>query len=160
MDVSASSPSLVISCIVSGGQTGVDRAALDAAIELGLDHGGWCPRGRRAEDGAIDPTYRLRETRSAKYHVRTRRNVLDSDGTLIISCGELSGGTELTLRVARRYGKPAFVVELPEADVEEIRRWLAEHRIQILNVAGPRESTSPGVYRFARSLLRAVLTSV
>jgi hypothetical protein len=145
--------------IVSGGQTGVDRAALDVAIELGLEHGGWCPRGRRAEDGVIDARYNLQETRSARYYVRTRRNVRESDGTLIISWGALTGGTELTLRYAQKHNKPHLWVELPEVDPLSVRRWLAAREIQTLNVAGPRESTAPGVYRMARSLLQAVLAA-
>jgi hypothetical protein len=143
--------------IVSGGQTGVDRAALDVARELGLAHGGWCPRGRKAEDGPIDRCYNLRETRSAKYHVRTRHNVLDSDGTLILYRGEMTGGTELTLRYALEHHRPYLAVDLASADLEAIRGWLIENEIETLNVAGPRESTAPGAYEEARSALRAVL---
>src|SRR5688572_12994856 len=86
--------------IVSGGQTGVDRGALDAAIALGIEHGGWCPRGRLAEDGQIPRRYQLTETKTSKYRERTERNVLDSDGTLILFRALLSGGTELTRRLA------------------------------------------------------------
>jgi Circularly permutated YpsA SLOG family len=144
--------------IVSGGQTGVDRAALDAAIAMGIEHGGWCPRGRRAEDGAMDERYRLRETESRKYHVRTECNVRDSDGTLILFCGELSGGTEYTRKCARLHGKPHLAIDLAAAGrLREIREWLAEHAIETLNVAGPRESTAPGIYEQAFALLEALL---
>jgi hypothetical protein len=143
--------------IVSGGQTGVDRAALDAAIALGIEHGGWCPRGRRAEDGAIDDRYRLQETESRKYHVRTECNVRDSDGTLILYRGDLSGGTEYTRKCARLHGKPHLAIDLASGGrLREIREWLAEHTIETLNVAGPRESTAPGIYEEAYALLEAL----
>jgi hypothetical protein len=153
----ASSKKRLLRRIVSGGQTGVDRAALDVAIELGLEHGGWCPRGRKAEDGPIDRGYDLRETRSAKYHVRTRRNVLDSDGTLILYRGAMTGGTELTLDFARKQGRPHLAVEISHIDLPAIRRWIVENRIETLNVAGPRESTAPGIYAQGRSILSALL---
>lgn len=140
--------------IISGGQTGVDRAALDAAIELGIPHGGWCPLGRLAEDGPIPDRYQLRETESPEYVVRTERNVVDSDATLILHRGRISGGTKLTLQLARRYNKPHFAVDLDAAtDPAELRRWLAEHGVETLNVAGPRESQSPGVGALAREFL-------
>ncbi|MBW3595740.1 MAG: putative molybdenum carrier protein [Planctomycetes bacterium] len=145
--------------IVSGGQTGVDRAALDAAIALGIDHGGWSPRGRRAEDGVIDSRYRLRETDSTKYHVRTEWNVRDSDGTLILHRGELSGGTDYTRRCAALHGKPCLSVALATANLRDIRTWLADNAIAVLNVAGPRESTAPGIYEEALALLEALLLS-
>lgn len=132
--------------IVSGGQTGVDRGALDAAIELGIPHGGWCPGGRLAEDGTIPPRYRLTETDSPEYHVRTEQNVLDSDATLILCRGPLRGGTKLTRELAERYAKPCLVVDLdqpPEPDA--VRLWIVESRADTLNVAGPRESQSPGI---------------
>ncbi|MEQ8789180.1 MAG: putative molybdenum carrier protein [Pirellulaceae bacterium] len=132
--------------IVSGGQTGVDRGALDAAIEIGLPHGGWCPRGRLAEDGTLPPRYALRETASARYHHRTRRNVLDSDGTLILHRGPLSGGTDLTRQFAERHEKPLLLVDLQQnPQVESVRRWLIKHAVAVLNIAGPRESTAPGI---------------
>jgi predicted Rossmann-fold nucleotide-binding protein len=147
--------------IISGGQTGVDRAALDAAIEAGLAHGGWCPRGRRAEDGALDPRYRLRETGSPKYAHRTGLNVRDSDGTLILSEGIPEGGTALTLQLAKRHGKPVLVVDPKAADaLDTIRRWLTRHHIEVLNVAGPRESRRPGVYLRGRSMLERLFAGV
>jgi len=153
--------------IISGGQTGVDRAALDAALAAGIACGGWCPRGRRAEDGPISALYPLQETASARYGARTRANVRDSDATLIIVRGMdgFAGGTRLTAREADRLGRPLMVVDLagPEPRDETAARiaaWLAEHEIAVLNVAGPRESGSPGIYAAARALLAPVIQSL
>jgi len=144
--------------IISGGQTGVDRAALDVAIELGLAHGGWCPAGRLAEDGEIPSRYDLWETASAKYDARTKANVVDSDATLILCRGEPTGGTLLTLRMAERRGKPHLVVDLDDPPpTDDVRRWLAATPVRVLNVAGPRESSSPGVAFAAADFLRRVL---
>ncbi len=137
--------------IVSGGQTGVDRGALDAAITLGIPHGGWCPRGRLAEDGVIPPQYQLRETGTARYFFRTRQNVADSSGTLILCRSlPLQGGTELTYRCAQRLAKPCLIVDLsldPTQDeaVDQVRCWIRDERLHVLNVAGPRESSTPGI---------------
>ncbi|MDA7977645.1 MAG: putative molybdenum carrier protein [Pirellulales bacterium] len=146
--------------IVSGGQTGVDRAALDVAFELGLCHGGWCPAGRKAEDGAIPPQYQLRETNSSEYRERTRRNVLDSDATLLIVAGPLTGGTALTLREAKRLRRPHTVANLFCADDEVSRtiRWLKRQNPLVLNVAGPRASQHPGISHLAQEFLKRVLT--
>jgi|CXWL01.1.fsa_nt_gi hypothetical protein len=144
--------------IISGGQTGVDRGALDAAIFLGLDHGGWCPRGRLAEDGQIPLRYQLTESDSAKYPVRTAQNVIDSDGTLILYQGELQGGTSLTLRLASEYGKPCLPIDLDgPVDYPATRRWIAKHAIEVLNVAGPRESSAFGIADAARSFIVRLL---
>ncbi len=146
--------------IVSGGQTGVDRAALDVARELGLPCGGWCPRGRRAEDGPIPAHYPLAETPSADYVERTEWNVRDADATLILTDGARTGGTALTVEFARQYGKPCRIVDLGQrspSEREQTRRWLARIKAQTLNVAGPRESGRPGVYREACDFLRALL---
>jgi hypothetical protein len=146
--------------IVSGGQTGVDRAALDVALELGLPSGGWCPRGRKAEDGRISDHYPLVETTSADYAQRTEWNVRDSDGTLVLTRGEPAGGTALTIELAQRLGKPCLVVDLnanPEAGM--VRTWLGEQSIHVLNVAGPRASQSPGIHEAVQSFLRQVLSS-
>jgi len=140
--------------IVSGGQTGVDRAALDVALRLRIPHGGWCPRGRLAEDGRIPAKYQLDEVDSPEYPVRTERNVLDSDGTLILCRGKPTGGTELTLRLAERRRKPHLVVDLDRPpECETVRRWLAELAIATLNVAGPRQSQCPGIAAQAAEFL-------
>jgi hypothetical protein len=147
--------------VISGGQTGVDRAALDVARELGVPCGGWCPRGRRAEDGPIPEGYALRETPSAAYPERTAWNVRDSDGTLILTRGRPRGGTALTVSLARRAGKPVIVANLEGgANAAEIRAFLLEHRIRVLNVAGPRESEAPGIHDQAAALLRELLANV
>jgi Circularly permutated YpsA SLOG family len=145
--------------IVSGGQTGVDRGALDVAMERGMPCGGWCPAGRQAEDGPIDPRYPLRETPSADPAQRTEWNVRDSDGTLLLVTAAPSPGTALTHDAARRLGRPVFEVRLDAlADADAFRRWLQIHNIRTLNVAGPRESESPGVYAAACAWLRAALS--
>jgi hypothetical protein len=148
--------------IVSGGQTGVDRGALDFAIGRGIEHGGWVPKGRRAEDGPLPPAYQMRETETWRYTERTRRNVLDSDGTLIVREGRLSGGTALTKILAVRAGKPLLVIDISRTAVEDainaIRRWIEENTISALNVAGPRESQRPGIYGRTRALLELVFS--
>jgi len=140
--------------IVSGGQTGADRAALDWAIEREIAHGGWCPRGRRAEDGRIGLHYSLRETPSRDYQQRTHWNVRDSDGTLIISrTAELSGGSAYTARCAERLGKPWRHIHPGADSVENITGFLDQHRIRTLNVAGPRVSTDPGICEYVFAVL-------
>ena len=143
--------------IVSGGQTGVDRAALDAALDAGIPVGGWCPRGRRAEDGPIDAAYPLRETPSDEYAQRTAWNVRDSDGTLILIRDEASGGTALTVEEAKRRGKPLLQLKINDANAADVLAWVDEHDVQVLNVAGPRAREAPGIYAAAKSLLKRVL---
>ncbi len=145
--------------MVSGGQTGVDRAALDTARPLGLRSGGWCPRGRIAEDGRLPLRYCLVETPSQGYGQRTEWNVRDSDATLIINRGRLDGGTLATARYARQaHAKPLYIVEIGRRiRRERFRAWLARHRVRVLNVAGPRESKRPGIYREARRVLLQLL---
>ena len=144
--------------IISGGQTGADRAALDWALAHGIPHGGWCPRGRKAEDGFIPRRYRLTETRSAAYLIRTRWNLRDSDGTVIFSlASRLSGGTRRTAELAARLKKPLLVLGAKERDSEWSRRldeFIVQHRIRVLNVAGPRVSEAPGIGRFVEDVLR------
>ena len=148
----------MITTIVSGGQTGVDRAALVVALELGIPCRGWCPKDRRAEDGPIDSRYPLTETPTATYEERTERNVRDSDGTLVLRGERASPGTELTMELAARLGKPHFVVDLfDDPDVAAVRWWAEENGVCVLNVAGPRASQSPGIYERARDFLRGVL---
>ncbi|MBI84696.1 MAG: molybdenum cofactor carrier [Planctomycetaceae bacterium] len=143
--------------IISGGQTGVDRGALDAAIEMGIQHGGWCPQGRLAEDGIIPSRYELKESNSAEYWVRTEQNVLDSDGTLIIHRGSLQGGTRLTYRLTKKHGKPCFRADLSEDPCPgAVRAWMKEYEIEILNVAGPRESSIPSISSGTRQLVVSI----
>ncbi|MCG6154539.1 putative molybdenum carrier protein [Rubinisphaera margarita] len=145
--------------IVSGGQTGVDRAALDVALELGIPCGGWCPAGRRAEDGAIPDRYPLQCTEEWRYDVRTEANIRDTDGTLIIAASPLTGGTKLTRDLARRMDKPLLILPAKTLFAAEmIEPWLKDHKISLLNVAGPRESTCPGIYRQTVQLLLQWLT--
>lgn len=146
--------------IVSGGQTGVDRGALDAAITLGIPHGGWCPLGRLAEDGTIPTKYKLHETTSPEYPVRTEQNVIDSDGTLILYRHRLFGGTYLTRRLCRKHRRPVISVDLnadDDQDVQRVRQWLQGYEIRVLNLAGPRESSSPGIARETKQFLCRLL---
>ena len=143
--------------VVSGGQTGVDRAALDVALELRIPCGGWCPLGRRAEDGVIPDQYPLQEAPTANYADRTALNVRDSDGTLILARSPLRGGTALTKTFADRYGRPCLVVD-PHA-ITSLRiagEWLAANGVRILNVAGPRESPRQDVGKTAAGFLRSL----
>ncbi len=153
---------MVIGKVVSGGQSGVDRAALDAALELGVPCGGWCPKGRRAEDGRIDGRYPLAETPSSDYSERTRWNVRDSDGTLILAWGEPTGGTRLTVDACHDTGRPYLVIDLADeanlAAAPAAREWVMKNLPGgRLNVAGPRASEESRVYRRARAFVRAVL---
>ncbi len=141
--------------IVSGGQTGVDRGALDAAIELGIAHGGWCPKGRLAEDGPIAAHYQLDELPSCDYADRTKRNVIDSDGTLIFYRDRLQGGTALTNRLAKEQGKPLLRVRLDQpVELGKILRWLHDEQIGVLNIAGPRGSSHPDLYHTTVELVK------
>jgi len=142
--------------IVSGGQTGVDRAALDAAMDLGIEVGGWCPKGRLAIDGTIPSKYPLTETPDESYHVRTEWNVRDSDATLIIFGDELTGGTAQAMEYCGQLGRPYEIYQLKggggswQDDVHnnlvEAVYWLRDHPIKVLNVAGPREETFCPIY--------------
>lgn len=131
--------------IVSGGQTGVDQAALSFAMEWGLPCGGWCPKGRLAEDGLIPMCFPVQEADSELPRVRTELNVLDSDGTLVISTGSPQDGTPLTIELANKHGRPMYVVDvnLP-IEKRAFRHWIESNEIRVLNVAGPRESFRPG----------------
>lgn len=140
--------------IVSGGQTGVDRAALDAALELDMACAGWCPKGRLAEDGVIDDRYPLQETESAQYKTRTRYNVRDSDATLIVFRGELEGGTAYTVRIAEQINKPHFLLDLNKGfDERSLTQWIQQNQVRVLNIAGPRERKNPGIYQETFALL-------
>ncbi|HKQ72081.1 MAG TPA: putative molybdenum carrier protein [Blastocatellia bacterium] len=147
--------------IISGGQTGADRAALDWAINRGIPHGGWCPRGRKAEDGTIDRRYNLVETPSDDYSQRTEWNVRDSDATAVFSIlRELRGGSLLTVKLAEKYNKP--VIHLCKEDeqanhAQELRSFIEKYKISVLNVAGPRESDESGAYQFVSRILDQAL---
>lgn len=149
--------------IISGGQTGADRAALDFAIRQGIPHGGWCPLERRAEDGPLSEIYQLQETTSRKYDQRTKWNVRDSDATLLLTIkGDLSGGTELTARVAERFGKPWLHVSRethPDSAQagRQVREFLQQHAVERLNVAGPRVSQEPEICEYVAVVLSAAL---
>lgn len=172
--ISPGSKHATVEKIVSGGQTGVDRAALDAGLDSGVGIGGWCPRGRRAEDGRIPAVYPLRETSARSYAVRTEWNVRDSDGTLILVMHEVSSGTRLTLDLTQKLGKPSLVIHLRPAgqdtlfsdtnslneQTDSVVAWLRRHRIRILNVAGPRGSSHSDVYAEARQFMSVLLDSV
>jgi hypothetical protein len=148
--------------IVSGGQTGADRAALDFAIAAGLPHEGWCPQGRLAEDGPLASCYGLRETDTDRYAELTRLNVRDSDGTLVVTLTpELTGGTKLTFEIAAELGRPRLHLCASEAGPLEaavsLRQFIAEHRIARLNVAGPRASQEPQIGAYVDAVLRSAL---
>jgi len=150
--------------IVAGGQTGVDRAALEWALANGIPHGGWCPKGRKAEDGVIPPQFQLRETGSDNYSIRTRRNVRDSGGTVIFSeRAELTGGTKETAEFAKEIGKPLLKL-VSSAGIQEsatqLNSFLKEHGIVVLNVAGPRASEEPEVSQFVNAVLTQALQSL
>lgn len=148
---------MTITKIVSGGQTGVDRAALDVALEIGIPCGGWCPKGRRAEDGPIPRRYPLTETPWWGYPQRTEWNVRDSDGTLILLRGRPDRGTCLTIELAGRHDKPCLTIDLADKpDAAAVRSWIRKHKIRTLNVAGPRASRNPGIRAAAVRFLRDV----
>ncbi len=160
---------MMVRKIVSGGQTGVDRAALDVALELNIPCGGWCPKGRIAEDGVIPDRYPLVESPASAYEERTEWNVRDSDGTLILAMFPPTGGTAYTLYLIEQYGRPFIAVDLDRvagdekrfiAEAERIAAWVAVEGIEVLNVAGPRESKQPGITELATGLLRRMITAV
>ena len=150
--------------IISGGQTGADRAGLDFAIEVGLEHGGFVPRGRRAEDGRISENYHLTELSSISYAVRTKRNVREGDGTVVFRLDPiLTGGSALTFEYAGQVKKPRIHIHKSATDYSEegflkelgrLKDFIESNQIAVLNVAGPRESNQPGVYAFALRMLK------
>ncbi len=137
----------------------MDRAALDAALAHGVPAGGWCPAGRRAEDGIIPERYPLEELASPDYAARTERNVVDADATLVLNLGELADGTELTVRLAKKHRRPHLVVQLEFGDDPCVAAsWLRGLNVRVLNVAGPRESKRPGVYARAFRYMERLMT--
>jgi len=148
--------------IISGGQTGVDRAALDVAIRMGIPHGGWIPKGRLTEDGTLPPHYHLQEMPDEAYEARTEKNVLESDGTLIISRGSPTGGTDYTRQMVLKHGKQMLHIDLslgqrPSDAGSLIASWIEMNRIETLNVAGPRASHDSAIYMDAVNILTHML---
>ena len=146
--------------IISGGQTGVDRAALDVALEHNFPCGGWCPKGRRAEDGRLPTHYPVKETASPDYEIRTELNVKEADGTLVLSWGKPADGTAFTIELARRCKSPCLVLDLERRDQQMpaiIQNWIEKNKIRTLNVAGPKESKAPGIYKIARDVLTKMM---
>lgn len=156
--------------IVSGAQTGVDRGALDAAIYLGIEHGGWCPPERHAEDGTIPERYHVDEVPAHMfvelgfdyacmgdhYRIRTKLNIQDSEGTLVLADDRthLTPGTKLTVDMARALKRPCIVLNLDDEDAPwRIRTWAKDQEIEVLNVAGPRESRVDGAQEQAYQIL-------
>ena len=156
----------MIKRVVSGGQTGADRGGLDAAIHCDVTHGGWCPKGRAAEDGVIPARYELKETGSTDYSRRTEANVVDSDATVVFSYGKPTGGTALTITLCERHERPYVFVDLIKLKESQaialICSWLAEmsgDSIRVLNVAGSRESRSPGIASSVKRIMTNVLNA-
>jgi hypothetical protein len=146
--------------IISGGQTGADQAALDVAIKLGISHGGWIPRGRKTESGVLDAKYKLKEMETSDYNKRTEQNVIDSDGTLIISRGRLTGGSDYTREMTLLHHRPWLHIDLNKTNAfqaaQKIKSWLTENGIEVLNVAGPRASKDPAIYQATVDIMETV----
>ncbi len=140
----------------------MDRAALDAAIELGIPHGGWLPKGRLAEDGPISDKYQVKEMPTDSYEARTEQNVIDSEGTLIISHGELTGGSAYTRKMTMKHNKPWYHANLNKLPTFQaamiIEDWISKNGIETLNVAGPRHSKDPIIYGLVTVILELVCT--
>lgn len=151
----------MITKIISGGQTGADRGALDAAIRLEMDHGGWIPKGRLAEDGPLADTYRLLEMPTDAYPDRTEKNIVVSDGTLIVSYGSLRGGSKLTRKLAEKHKKWCLQVDLSDTPIflaaSNVCNWIFKNTIKVLNVTGPRASKEPEIYKATFYVVKGVL---
>ena len=148
--------------IISGGQTGVDRAGLDVAIAHGIAHGGWCPKDRIAEDGIIPTQYQLQTTNSSDVNVRTRKNIMAADGTIVFVPYwplDIADGTALTITYATNMAKPLLIIDLsaPQDVNEPFNHWLHDKCIETLNIAGPRESNCPGIYTAVYAMLTKLL---
>ena len=150
----------MVTKIISGGQTGADRAALDFAIKQNIPCGGWVPKGRKTEDGTLPEKYKLQEMPTGEYAKRTEQNILDSDGTLIVSHEYLTGGSALTEFLAEKHKKPCVHIDLNKLNQKEaafiIGKWLQTNKIEVLNVAGPRAGKDPKIYQATLELLEAV----
>jgi hypothetical protein len=154
----------MIEKIISGGQTGADRAALDVAIKLSIPHGGWIPKGRKAEDGTLSEIYRLKEMPTASYPKRTEQNVIDSDGTLIIARGKLTGGSDYTRHMTLKHKKQLLGIDLNLTShfdaASLIVSWIKLQRVQVLNVAGPRASKDCQIYSDVVIILEQVVQTL
>ena len=152
---------MLVKKVISGGQTGVDRAGLDAAIELNIDHGGYAPKGRKAEDGQIPAKYNMEVLKKGGYPTRTKINIESSDGTVVFCQGPPKTGTKLTVDYAKSIKKPILVLDLSavimQTAVTMIQNWVAREKIEVLNVAGPRMSSDPYSAIVARKILLAAL---
>lgn len=150
----------MIQKIISGGQTGADRAALDAAILLNIPHGGWLPKGRKTEEGPLSQKYALREIHSGRYRDRTEKNILSADVTLIFSFGSLLGGSALTEALAIRHDRPCLHIDLEHVEIHQaaniVETWLIKRKAKIINIAGPRASSEPRIYAAVHAILMAV----
>ena len=151
----------MIEKIISGGQTGADQAGLDAAIELGIPHGGWIPKGRKTEEGPLPGKYKLKEMKTTSHPKRTEKNILDSDGTVIFTFGKLTGGSELTRKLAKTHGFPCLHVDLNKVSIGEgaelVGTWVENNKIKVLNVAGSRASKAPEIYDLTKQILKAAI---
>jgi hypothetical protein len=147
--------------IISGGQTGADQGALDAAIKYNFPHGGWIQKGRKTEDGILPYEYKLKELKSGAYPNYTERNVINSDGTLIISHGKFKGGSALPKKLAKEHNRPCFHIDLNETPAfiaaSKINSWIIEHNIEILNVTGSRASKDPKIYEDTTYIIEGVI---
>lgn len=152
----------MIEKIVSGGQTGADRGGLEAAIKLNISHGGWCPQGRRAEDGRISSRYNLMETASRDYRVRTEKNVVDSDLTLVFTPGKAAGGSRQTIKYAQQHNKNCYHFDILQPKNENLHLLysLLVNFDGTLNIAGSRESKFPGIRVYVENILCEVITAI
>jgi hypothetical protein len=146
--------------IISGGQTGADQAALDVAFRLGIPYGGWIPKGRLTEEGRLDSKYKLKEMETTNYNKRTEQNVIDSDGTLIISHGKLTGGSDYTREMALLHHRPWLHIDLNKTGAFQaagkIKSWITENEIEVLNVAGSRASKDPSIYQDTVDIIETI----
>jgi hypothetical protein len=151
----------MIKKIISGGQTGADRAALEVAIKFNIPHGGWIPQGRIAEDGRLDDKYNLKEMPTSSYPARTEQNVIDSDGTVIFSRGKPTGGTDYTRQMVLKHKKHMLHIDLSLTTSYDgaslILSWIKLQKIKILNVAGPRASKDSQIYDEVFRILQMVI---
>lgn len=151
----------MINKIISGGQTGADQAALDVAIKYNIHHGGWIPKGRLTEDGELPAKYQLEEMPTEDYPQRTEKNILDSDSTLIVSHGKITGGTALTKKLAKQHNKQFLHLDMDEMSmpyaVHLLKSWVSDNGIKILNVAGARASADPEIYNATTKIIEGLL---